>query len=93
MYGDITRLAVTATSIVLTIGLYAQVVKIFKTKSASDFSWVVVVALLFDSLAWLNYGFYLWEWPIITIGLTSFPAVVGALVGYIMYGQGRKANV
>ena len=92
MYGEITRWSVALTSIVLTIGLYAQVIKMFKTKSASDFSWVLVLALFFDALAWLNYGICLWEWPIIVIGCISFPAVCGALVGYRKYGRKRDVK-
>lgn len=86
-YGDFTRIAVLATSIALVGGLYAQVLKIWHTRSARDFSLILIIALLLDGIAWLNYGFILREWPILTIGFISFPAVIGAFVGYLKYGR------
>lgn len=90
MWGVITRLAVTATSIILVFGLYAQVYKIFKTRSAKDFSALLIIALMLDSIAWLNYGLFLVEWPILVIGFVGLPAVISALVGYLKFGGAMK---
>ena len=92
MYATITRIAVAASSIVLVLGLYAQVFKIWRTRSAKDFSLLLITALLFDALAWLNYGVFLGmrEWPILLVGLVSLPAVFGAFFGYFRYGRDRR---
>jgi len=89
LYEEGSRIVVSLTSIILVCVVYAQVIKIFKTKSAKDFSLVLILALFFDGIAWLNYGVMLWEWPILVISCVSFPAVVGTAFGYFKYGFRR----
>ena len=87
MYLDISRIVAFLTSIVLVFGLYAQVRKIFKTRSAKDFTMLLLVALLLDEAAWLNYGLSIKEWPIICLAGFSVPAVILAFIGYLKYGR------
>ena len=93
MYGEISRIFVVLTSIVITFGLYSQGIKIWRTKSAKDFSPILIIALFLDWIAWYNYGFVLWEWPIILIGSLSFPGVVLVVLGYLKYRKGGDRDV
>jgi len=92
MYEETSRIVVVLTSIIITIGLYSQGIKIWKTRSAKDFSFMLIVALFLDWMSWYNYGFMLHEWPIILIGSLSFPGVVLVCSGYIKY-RGGENNV
>ncbi|MCL5407555.1 MAG: SemiSWEET family transporter [Patescibacteria group bacterium] len=87
MYTDGSRVFAFLTSIVLVYGMYAQVVKMFKTKSAKDFTMALLVALLLDEIAWLNYGITIREWPVFMLGAISLPAAILALTGYLKYGR------
>ena len=92
MYTEASRVIAFLTSVALVYGLYAQVVKMFKTKSAKDFTMALLVALLVDEIAWLNYGITIREWPVYMLGATSFPAALLAFIGYLKYGYRRKEN-
>lgn len=85
MYIQISRFVVLIASMAITLGLYAQLFKLHRTKSADDFSAVLVTALLLNELAWLNYGCALREWPMILVGSANMPAVVGIVIGYWRY--------
>jgi len=84
-YLELSRLATLAASVIITVGLYDQALKIWRTKSAKDFTLTLVLALAINEAAWLNYGFALQEWPIIVIGFLNTPAVICATVGYMKY--------
>jgi len=86
-YLEISRIITITASILITIGLYDQVIKIWKTRSAKDFTITLLIALFVNEIAWLNYGFALHEWPIILIGAANVPAIIIALVGYFKYGK------
>ena len=84
-YIEFSRILATVASMVITVGLYSQATKIWRTKSARDFSALLVAALLLDEIAWLNYGLAIYEWPIILIAALNIPAVILAVVGYLKY--------
>ena len=84
-YLEISRIVALIASVFITIGLYHQAFKIWKTKSAKDFTWTIIIALLLNELAWLNYGFALVEWPIIVIAFANVPAAIIASIGYLKY--------
>jgi len=86
-YLEISRIVTLVASVAITIGLYHQALKIWQTKSAKDFTWTIIFALIFNEFAWLNYGFALSEWPIILIGFANVPAVIIAGVGYVRYRE------
>jgi MtN3 and saliva related transmembrane protein len=67
------------------LGLWSQAIKIWQTKSAKDFTYLLVFALIFNEFAWLNYGLSLREWPIIFIGFSNIPAVVIIFIGFLKY--------
>lgn len=86
-YLEISRILTILASALITIGLYAQVIKIWTTKSAEDFSLILLIALFVNEVVWLNYGFALNEWPIILVGLLNIPAVIIAVIGFFKYGR------
>jgi uncharacterized protein with PQ loop repeat len=42
--------------LVITAGVYAQAYKIFRTRSAKDFSTILIISLVYSELSWLVYG-------------------------------------
>lgn len=84
-YLEISRIITLVASVAITLGLYHQAFKIWQTMSAKDFTWTIIIALLLNELAWLNYGFALLEWPIIVIAFANVPAVIIASIGYFRY--------
>lgn len=91
-YMGMSRLVTLLASIFITIGLYHQAIKIWKTRSAKDFTATIIVALILNEVAWLNYGFALWEWPIIIIGCLNIPGAIIAGLGFIKYRKGNTGN-
>ena len=78
--------------LVITVGLYSQCIKVFRTKSARDFSALLIVALLYSEIAWLVYGLGIREWPITALALINLPAEVAITIGYIKYGRAGKVD-
>lgn len=87
MYEDISRWGVTIASVLLILGLYHQVYKMFKTRSASDFSYGMLGALVIAEFAWFNYGMVLKEWPILVMVGFELPASLLALYGRYKFGN------
>jgi MtN3 and saliva related transmembrane protein len=92
-YLDISRYLTIVASVVITAGFYAQVWKIFATKSAKDFSLILLIALVINEFAWLNYGYALSEWPIILLGCLNVPALFVALYGFFKYGYSKQNTI
>ncbi len=86
-YVEISRILTVIVSITITYGLYDQANKIWKTKSAKDFTASLLISLIANELIWLNYGIALREWPIIFITLLNIPAVIKAIIGYRRWGH------
>ncbi len=89
-YLQLSRYAVLMASILITVGLYSQAVKIWRTESAKDFSFLIVVAIFFNEIIWINYGFSLKEWPIILISSLNLPGAVVIVIGYIKYRKPKN---
>lgn len=79
-------------SLVITCGLYQQVYKIWRTKSAKDFVATLVIALVLEEAAWLNYGIDQHLWPVIILTTVNLPAMIGLAVGYILYRKGAESG-
>lgn len=82
-------------NLVTTLGLIAgtlttaaycpQLVKTWRSKSAGDISWSMLITLCVGILLWLVYGVYVRDWPVIlanvvTLMLTS--VILGLKVRY-----------
>lgn len=89
-YLEISQWVVTLSNFAIIYGLYDQAIKIWRTKSAKDFTWTLILALIINEAAWLNYGFSLTEWPIIAISCVNFPAIVIIAIGHIKYGGNKN---
>jgi MtN3 and saliva related transmembrane protein len=85
---DAIRINSAVAGLIITAGAYAQAIKLFQTRSAKDFSWLLIAALLYNELSWLLYGYSIDEWPITVLALIVLPAEVAILVGYLRYGRG-----
>jgi len=87
-YPTISRWIVFGASLLITVGLYHQAYKVWKTRSVRDFASTVIVAILINELAWLNYGIMLAEWPIILVtSLNLFPAVAVCVAYFRFRGK------
>jgi uncharacterized protein with PQ loop repeat len=86
-YPEISRVITVLASLTITIGLYAQCCKLFRTRSAGDFTPALVGSLLFSEVVWLNYGLVLGEWPIVLISCLNMAPVVLITLGYRRYGR------
>lgn len=81
------RVGFLAGNFALTIGFWVQVLKIYRTRSAKDFSWALLASLFAcETLTW-NYGFQIKEWPIIIIASLNLPATLLAIRGYLLFGR------
>ncbi|MDO8513728.1 MAG: SemiSWEET family transporter [bacterium] len=84
-YVDISRLVTFVASLTITLGIYSQVWKIWKTKSAKDFSIILILGIVITELAWLNYGIVIKEWPIIALESINIPGVIIMAVLFFKY--------
>lgn len=89
---EIIRVNCLVAGLVITVGVYAQVLKVYQTKSAKDFALLLVVALFYNELAWLWYGLAIHEWPIVVLCAANIPADIGIAIGWVLYGRGRRAH-
>ncbi len=88
-YAEIARLVALSSSLIVTVGSYEQVWKIWRTKSVRDIAPSLIYLSGVNEVTWLNYGFAINEWPIILVGIINFPACVLAIWGYIKYREKR----
>lgn len=88
-YVDFSRYLVTGASVVITIGLYMQAFKILRTRSAKDFTPVLIAALALNEVSWLNYGLSIHEWPIYLVSSVNVPAIILTVVGYCLYRNAK----
>lgn len=90
---EISRIITVVASFFITAGLYWQAFKVWETKSANDFSMLLVCAVVFNELAWLNYGIALSEWPITLVSLLNLPAVAILSIGYFKFNHNDNATI
>jgi len=88
---EFSRIITVIASFAITAGLYRQGFMIWKSRSAKDFSMLLIVAVVFNELAWLNYGIALVEWPITLVALLNIPAVAMATAGYFKFRNGLSS--
>ncbi|OQW92491.1 MAG: hypothetical protein BWK79_14510 [Beggiatoa sp. IS2] len=86
-YVELSRIITIIASFILTYGLYDQVWKMFRTKSANDFTPSIVFAIALNEMAWLNYGVSITEWPIVLISTLNLPAGLLACYGFYLYSE------
>jgi MtN3 and saliva related transmembrane protein len=92
-YCEISRVVTMLASMTMTFGLYAQCWKVFRTRSAKDFTLTLVASLIFTEAVWLNYGMVLREWPIILSSVLNIGPVTAIMYGYLRYRTAGAAEV
>ena len=70
--------------------VYIQAYTNFSTKSACDVSLSAFVVLLFTSMAWVAWGWYIQDIPTATAGLLTAIGSLAVVTGIFMYGGGDK---
>lgn len=58
--------------ILTTIAYLPQLIKTWKSKSADDLSWTMLIVLCTGIILWLVYGFYIQDIPIIAANIVTF---------------------
>ena len=86
----ISRVLTFLTSLAITFGSYDQAVKIWKTKSARDISYSLIVAWLLNEVAWLYYGAQIREPIIVILSLINMPAAFICAAGYWKYRKPKR---
>lgn len=84
-YLEISRILTMVSSITIMVGLYAQAWKIWRTKSAKDFTAILVFAMVLTEFVWFNYGLAIREWPIIVLETINIPGVIVIAILFIKY--------
>jgi MtN3 and saliva related transmembrane protein len=67
----ITALGIVA-GVLTTLAYLPQVIKTWKTRSASDLSWSMLIVLCTGIILWLVYGFYVHDLPILLANIVTF---------------------
>lgn len=89
-YDESARILALASSVLITLGTYDQVWRIWRTKSVNDISASYVLMAGVNEVTWLNYGIAIREWPMIVVGVVNFPACVLAIWGYLKFRDSKK---
>jgi uncharacterized protein with PQ loop repeat len=84
-YCDVSRVMTFLANVMISVGLYAQCYKIFRTKSSKDFNPFLVAALSIGQIMALNYGLAIREWPIIAISSFNLAPVTLLAIGCCRY--------
>lgn len=82
---DIVILLASVAGVVMGLGWWPQVFKIFKTKSVSDLSITTYLIFWPALIIWLIYGFYINEFPVIISNLFGVSGCGLILIGYFLY--------
>ena len=85
MYQRISQVVVLGASVLITVGPYDQSLKVWRTRSAKDFTTSIILAILVNEVAWLNYGFSIKQWPVIVVSILNIPAALVAAAGYFKF--------
>ena len=78
--------------VLTTIAYLPQLIKTWKTKSAHDLSWSMLIVLCTGIILWLVYGFYIQNIPIIAANIVTFVFASMILVLKIMYKQESEVS-
>ena len=84
---ELSRVLVLVANIGMVIGLYSQVYKVYRLRSAKELSKPFFYILLFSEIAWLNYGIALLEWPIMVICIANLPGIISLLIATFYWGD------
>ena len=77
----------TITGVVSSFAMIPQIYRIFKRKSAKDLSIWTYLYMLVAGIIWVLYGLDIQSFPIWTTNLIGSLALLGIVVGWILYGR------
>lgn len=66
---------------------FPQVIKMYRTKSAKDISFVTLIQLACGVSLWIIYGIYLKDYIIILANAITLTALISAIILYYKYAQ------
>jgi uncharacterized protein with PQ loop repeat len=72
-------------SVVLTFGLFAQAWHLYRKKTVTGITPILVVSLAITQLIRLNYGVAIQEWPLILAGILNVVPIVLIAIGYYRF--------
>lgn len=87
----ITTLGLTA-GVLTTIAYLPQLIKTWKTKSANDLSWSMLIVLCIGIILWLIYGVIEQDLPLIFANVVTFIFALIILILKIRYQPGSSEN-
>jgi MtN3 and saliva related transmembrane protein len=67
-----------------------QVVKMARTKSVKDISFLMIAQLTVGVVLWLAYGVHLGEWVVICANIVALATLLPGLALYVRYSRGRQ---
>lgn len=77
----------TAAGFISSFAMIPQVYRIFKRKSAKDISIWTYLYMFGAGVIWVFYGFDIDSFPIWTTNLIGSLALLGIVVGWVLYGR------
>lgn len=75
-----------------TLAYLPQLVKVWRSKSAEDLSWAMLIILCAGILMWLVYGAYMHDVPVIAANLLTLALTSVILVLKVRYRRYRPAK-
>jgi MtN3 and saliva related transmembrane protein len=76
-----------AAGILSTIGWLPQVIKTWKTRSADDLSWGMLITLCIGITLWLSYGIVIHDFPIIIANVVTFSLAAIILILKLQFNK------
>jgi MtN3 and saliva related transmembrane protein len=73
--------------VLTTLAYLPQVIKTWKTRSAADLSWSMLIILCSGIILWLVYGFYVHDLPILLANIVTFILASIILILKLKYGK------
>ena len=77
--------------ILTTIAYLPQLIKTWKSKSADDLSWTMLIVLCTGIILWLVYGFYIQDIPIIAANIVTF--IFASIILVLKSNTSQKTGV
>ncbi len=75
-----------------TVAFLPQVLHTYRSKSARDFSWTMLVTFSAGLFLWFAYGVYLHSWPMIIANSVTLLLQLFIIVMKIQYGRNGNSN-
>jgi uncharacterized protein with PQ loop repeat len=92
-YCESSRILMAVANMSLTMGLFSQCWRLYRTKSTKSITLGLVVSLSLQRMILLNYGIAIQEWPTILGAAMNLPIIALIAIGYWRFrGRGPAAG-